>query len=769
MDTLGGMTRTGVKVTGPASDLVELEDAKGLKHTGITFHRKYRDHACLTSDLVQIAPFLERPDVCDLLELVERVPEQGAFIYPTGSVFPLADAFDVLSKMGEIGGVRAGLELCFRVAQVLQDAYTKADRFRIYHHGDLSPWRLVLKSDGQVRVIGFGLPQVEMIVAREADRTQLKEDSYRYCPPERIEGEEEDFSSDLYSLALMGFELMTGEPLFNGGLSDIKQQATNAQGPYRLYQHRDRLPESVVELLSRCLKFDIDARHADINEFIWEVRDVLALPEIDGPTLAEVAARAAARIKRKRASAGHGSESDDDLAGAAVRRVAPAPEAEAESEAEQAQRWGRVSRSGGREVRKSGSPAEPAPRDPVRDRLQRSGGTAAPDPKAALRDQVRRSGGAPAADDPKAALRDRLRGSSGPTADDPKAALRDRLRSGSSPPADDPKAALRDRLRRSGGSAPAGPDDPKEALRDRLRRSSGSAPAAPPAAPEDPKAALRDRLRRSAGSSAAAPAKAPAISEDPRSSLRDRLRRSGGRSPDAKTDARDTLGSGPPRQAEPIGSAPPEPAAGRSGDAPAPARSGRAASLLSRLRSSRADEPSAGDGPPAASDAPASPSAGAASAATYRVAIDGLGERQVAIDPATPIAVLAARALEAFGGPRVGFDGVVEGWFSVEQGDHAPYSSAPCSELDASAPVRMRFVAAKAVPCAFQVDGQRAAKLRADVSTALTAGAILEHALAGLELSGQDWHLSVAGERLHPLQPLGEVVTKGDLTVVVSK
>jgi hypothetical protein len=382
MDTLAGMTRTGNKVSGPGSDLVELVDVKGLKHLAITFHRRFRDHSALGTALNDVMPFLEQPDVCDLLELVVREPEAGAFLYPTGTVVALADVLESLRRMRQPAGVRAGLELCYNVAQILQDAYVKAERHGLYNHGDLSPWRIVFKPDGQTRVIGFGLPQIDVIAARESERANPKEDTYRYCPPERIEGEEEDFTSDLYSLALMAFEMMVGEPLFQGTLSDIKQLALNAQGPYRLYQYRDRLPESVGELLSRSLKFDMDTRHKDINEFIWEVRDLLALPEIDGPSLAEVCGRVVARLERLKAG------EVEPVVHQEVEDVSESEDTEA-----QAARWAKVQRSGGKEKRA----ADPDERSVMRDRLRRPPGATQPsaapalDAKASLKERLQRS------------------------------------------------------------------------------------------------------------------------------------------------------------------------------------------------------------------------------------------------------------------------------------------------------------------------------------------------------------------------------------------
>lgn len=639
MDTLGDMTRTGFKVSGTASDLVELEDAKGLKHLGITFHRKFRDHGSLTRGIDQALAFLEQPDVCDLLEMVDRVPEAGAFIYPTGTVSPLADMLDVLRKMGEVGGNKAGLELCLFVAQVLQDAYLKGEPHGLESHGDLSPWRVVLKSNGQLRIIGFGIPQVDMLMARESDRVTLKEDAYRYCPPERIDGETEDFSSDLYSLALMAFELMVGDPLFNGSLSEMKQQATNAQGPYRLYQYRDRLPESVIELLTRCLKFDMDSRHADINEFIWEVQDLLALPEVDGPSLVELCDRLSSRLKRRRTAGASSSETQDSEDGAATRTLetSRSDQSEPEEDASPGQRWGRVSRSGARESRRAPSVA----------------------------------------------------------------------RSGSS---------------RGGG---------RDALRDRLKRSSGR--GGPP--PADPKTSLKQRLRRSRGRDDGPPSQATRSSDRPLRASR-------------RTDAQRSLR----RSREEQEPAPPEPSVGRSG---------RAASLLKRLRSSRgADEAEAEPPKRRRRSAPKE---------AFECEIDGADPIAVPAPPGGVIADLVAAALERSGRTPGGTGGAITTWFSVEQGEDLLLSSAPVTELDADEPIRLVEEAARTHVVLVEVEGSGADATPMTICTGLSAGEAAATVGRLLGLSDGPWHLSVDGERLHPLQPIGELVTANDKHLVVSK
>ena len=364
-DTLGGMQKTGLKVAGPAYDLVELENDRGLKHIALVFHRRYRDHDSLGRKLGPRLVELQEPPTADIVPLVRHEPEAGAFIYSTGHVTPLPLVLQTLAKTSQVGGIRAGVELCCLVAEVLA-SLGDARGFDGVGLG-LDPWRIALKSDGQIRILGAGLPAVDFLQFASDGRTTPKTDAWRYAAPEVVAGQEGGFSADLFSLCLVAFELMLGHGLYEGTSEDIRQQATNAQGPYRLRRFGDALTEPVQEMLNRALKFDEDARHRDVDDFIWEAQDVAGLPSTEGQTLAELIGVVRHRLDRP---------------GSVVKPPPSAPEPEEE---EAPERWGSVRRSGER--------GPQARKQSLRERIQ------APrkDSKASLRDRLRRSSSVPPA------------------------------------------------------------------------------------------------------------------------------------------------------------------------------------------------------------------------------------------------------------------------------------------------------------------------------------------------------------------------------------
>ncbi len=290
METIAGLALTGRKLLGPASDLVEAEDESGLRHTCIVYHEEYRTHSAITDAWGVVRGFLESPLVTGLVELVGHDAELGAFVYPTGAVWSLAEVIRIMADSGKAAGVRAGLELMYTAGQILVEGAEAGASQGVYSHGGLTPRRIVVKEDGQVMLIGYALPQVDILHFHEAGGQLPREDSFRYCPPERMEARAEDLSSDLFGLALVGFEFMTGKPVYDGLVNDIRQQAARGEGSRRLFRFREVLPDAVRELLTQTLKPDPYSRFACGEDFLDAIHGLLSSGKIEGQPLIEIMA-----------------------------------------------------------------------------------------------------------------------------------------------------------------------------------------------------------------------------------------------------------------------------------------------------------------------------------------------------------------------------------------------------------------------------------------------------------------------------------------------
>lgn len=362
METIAGFLRTGRTTLGPGADLIELSSDDGFRHTAIVFHPACRDHPAIGPALDVVIGYLEAPYVTGLLELSAHERDAGAFVYPTGEAWSVAEVVRILGDGGKTGGIRCGLELMFAAGQVLAEAAESGEQHGVYSHGGLTPWRVMLKGDGQVEILGYALPQVEILQFHANPAEVPREDSFRYCPPERMEGQSEDLSADLFGLALIAFELMMGKPVYDGLVNEIRTQASRAEGSRRLFRYKDKLPRGVRDLLTVCLRANPDDRHADGQAFLDGVRRALSSKEATGPSLMEVMGQMTSMGRRSGSPLDTGKTlgmSRDELARMLSETTSPAVTVEEKEEVEaRAKPWARSTR---RRRSEPEAPSVPAP------------------------------------------------------------------------------------------------------------------------------------------------------------------------------------------------------------------------------------------------------------------------------------------------------------------------------------------------------------------------------------------------------------------------
>jgi hypothetical protein len=651
----GGWKATGRKTVGTDSELVEVENPDGHKQTAIVYDKAWRDHDRLTTDVELVQSFMEFPMVEGVSCLTRAPSGQGVFQYDTGSVLALIEVLRAYRDQRKVVGLRAAVDVMKGVGLMLQEASENGPMQGIYSHGGLTPWRIMLDAEGTIQLIGYGLPQMDMVALRDDEGARVRDDAFRYCPPERLTSGYEDISTDVYGLVLIAYELATGKSLIDGRAEDMKRTVIMGEAHGLLIGDRS-LPSSLKDAMVHALAFDPIGRYEQPWEFVQAITAAEGQIQVSGESLREVMNQVRQTTRRGKAlmdvgTAGGPRRSMADgerqtrmrsalearpirapSVGAPVARPGAPARPGGAAAVEGGGRWGRADRaSRGASAEDEATPTNSG--ESRWGRASRGGDDAGGDDALSRRSRLRR-GAEDATPSPAPAA-------SAPADEGPRARLR---RSASEEPAAPaasaptpaaaPDESPRARLRRSASEEPAAPaaSPPAPAaapsaeeggVRSRLRRSSAEEPAAPAASPATPsptappaaaapaeEGGVRSRLRRSSAEEPAAPAAAPAAPSPTvppapappaeEGGLRSRLRRS---APDEAPPTEAPAPSPSPPPAEEGGlrsrlrrSAPDEAASTEApapSPAPPPAEEG---GLRSRLRRSTSDEAA----PPAA-------------------------------------------------------------------------------------------------------------------------------------------------------------------------
>ena len=277
---------------GPAALLAEVEDDQGNQNIALVFQEEYHEHPLLNDSLSGIMSFLHNPVIPGIADLIQHDKDKGSFVFNTG---PCVSIAQIIRRMGDAGitpGPRAGLEFMERAGRILTDTseYT-ISTFAVGSHGSLNPWRILSRRNGAIQIIGYAIPQVEMKDFHRDPNNVPREDSFRYCPPERVSNHPEDLSSDIFVLALIAFEIMVTRPVYDGTVDDIRQKAVRGEASRQLMNYQSLLPKYVRNFLAKALKGDRRHRFSSSQAFFSELESILRRPDLPGMSFNSIVAK----------------------------------------------------------------------------------------------------------------------------------------------------------------------------------------------------------------------------------------------------------------------------------------------------------------------------------------------------------------------------------------------------------------------------------------------------------------------------------------------
>jgi serine/threonine protein kinase len=177
------------------------------------------------------------------------------------------------------------LELAVQMVVKAAEALDFAHRKGILHR-DIKPSNILLKDDREVKLSDFGLSILLDPDMVDTQSTSLM-GSPLYMAPERLKEEALTQHSDIYSLGVVMYELLTGRPPFLAdSLGALAQQIMNKQ-PVAPSTYRPNLPAKIDEIVMKAIsKAPVERYHSmlDFGAEISECCDAMNAPMDDGAT-----------------------------------------------------------------------------------------------------------------------------------------------------------------------------------------------------------------------------------------------------------------------------------------------------------------------------------------------------------------------------------------------------------------------------------------------------------------------------------------------------
>lgn len=172
-------------------------------------------------------------------------------------------------KQGKRLPLKEVLHMMAQVADALSYAHGKG-----IVHRDIKPANIMqLEGTNSVKVTDFGIAR---ITSSSRTKTGVVLGTPSYMSPEQVAGKKVDGRSDIFSLGVVLFELLTGEKPFRGDdmTSLMYHIAREAHPSPRSIN--PRIPAVIVKIIDKALEKDVDKRYQDAGHFSGHLKQVLA-------------------------------------------------------------------------------------------------------------------------------------------------------------------------------------------------------------------------------------------------------------------------------------------------------------------------------------------------------------------------------------------------------------------------------------------------------------------------------------------------------------
>lgn len=171
--------------------------------------------------------------------------------------------------------LKYGLMITARICEGMDYAHRLTDLKNIplnIIHRDLTPHNIFITYEGKVKIFDFGVARAEILDNRTRDG--VVKGKVSYMSPEQLTGDTFDYRSDIFSIGILLYEMISGERLYRGSTAELIKKCIAADFT-PLAELVEDLPPKLYEIVDKALASSPDNRYQSCAEMQADLDDLL--------------------------------------------------------------------------------------------------------------------------------------------------------------------------------------------------------------------------------------------------------------------------------------------------------------------------------------------------------------------------------------------------------------------------------------------------------------------------------------------------------------
>ncbi|NGP75099.1 protein kinase [Balneolaceae bacterium YR4-1] len=208
------------------------------------------------------ASSLDHPNICPIYDIGETEDDRLYIIMPCYEGKSLREKINE----GPIP-IDDAVEIAIQAARGLSKTHSKD-----IVHRDIKPGNIMFSEDGEVKIVDFGLAKLEGRTLLTTEGTTLG--TVSYMSPEQSTGKDVNQKTDIWSLGVILYEMLTGERPFKGNYEQAVIYSIINDEPQPIRDINPKIPKELARIVHRALEKDVKDRYASINNMLEDLENL---------------------------------------------------------------------------------------------------------------------------------------------------------------------------------------------------------------------------------------------------------------------------------------------------------------------------------------------------------------------------------------------------------------------------------------------------------------------------------------------------------------